>query len=97
MASDGVSFDDDPMYSASPAYSLPKAKTSLITGLVVKAGIARTEKEANIILIVLIIACIFLTVVVYIAVEPHAHPVSPAQFKQDLDRMHAVERAMTTR
>jgi hypothetical protein len=92
MAENGVSFDDDPLYDPTPVYAVAKKKSSFITGLVIKSGIASSEKEANIILIVFILACVFLSVVVYIAVQPHPHPLSREQLQRDLDRMHATER-----
>ncbi len=84
-----VSFDDDAVYDTAPYQSASK-KIGGILGFVINVGIAKSAKEATIVLCVVIAVCIALTVVVYVAVQPHPHPLSPEQFELDLARMRAV-------
>ncbi len=83
----GVSFDKEPTYSIRSSNGSSLKGAGFITTLVVKLGLAKTEKEATIVLVVFAIICVILSIIAFIAIQPRPHPLSKQQLEADMARM----------
>ena len=60
-----------------------------VLGLMYKLGVAKTQKDATVILSGIIVACIVVSATLVVMMQPHSHPQSQQQLAQDVARMRA--------
>ena len=84
-----VTFDEEPQYAPMRSASVSAAKQGSITKLMFKLGLAKTEKDASVVMVSIVVVCVILSGTVLVVLQPHAHAVDQAKFQADLARMRA--------
>lgn len=85
--SHNVVFNDEPQYTYRASADLPQKKGSII-GLMYKLGVAKTEKDANVVLSGIILVCFIVSATMFVFVQPHPDLARQAALQHDLDRMN---------
>lgn len=81
-----VTFDDEPQYTSARAKT---ARQGSIMGLMFRLGVAKTQRDATVVLSGVIVACLVVSATMFVMVQPHPRQVDQAQLQRDIARMHA--------
>jgi hypothetical protein len=83
-----VSFDEEPQY-ASRATALQSTNQGSIIGLMYRLGLAKTEKDANVVMGTVIVVCLIVTATMFVFVQPHQSTAQAEALQRDAQRMSA--------
>lgn len=81
-----VIFNDEPQYAYRASANSSKKEGSII-GLIYKLGLAKTKKDANMVLGGVIVVCLIVTATLFVFSQPHVDPNREAQLQRDYERM----------
>lgn len=84
--SNNVTFNDEPQYTYRASARQGQKEGSII-GLMYTLGLAKTQKDANVVLGGIIVVCLIVTATMFVFVQPHADPAREAQLQHDFERM----------
>lgn len=84
--SNNVTFNDEPQYTYR-ASARPGQKEGSIIGLMYTLGLAKTQKDANMVLGGVIVVCLIVTATMFVFAQPRTDPNREAQLQRDFVRM----------
>ncbi|HWU24329.1 MAG TPA: hypothetical protein VN086_01075 [Candidatus Paceibacterota bacterium] len=81
-----VTFNDEPQYTYRASARSDKKEGSII-GLMYTLGLAKTKKDANMVLGGVIVVCLIVTATMFVFAQPRTDPNREAQLQRDFERM----------
>lgn len=86
--SNNVTFNEESQITYRPSYAATQKQSSIV-GLMYKLGVAKTEKDANVVMAGIILVCVIVTGTMFAFVQPHPNAEQQAALQRDLERMNA--------
>lgn len=87
-----VTFNEEPRFARTRT---AESRQGSIVGLMYKLGVAKTQKDATMVLGGVIAACVIVSATMLVFVQPHTDAARQAQLERDLILMNAQIQAQT--
>lgn len=83
-----VVFNEESQLSYRPSPTLAQKQGSIV-GLMYRLGVAKTEKDANVVMAGIIVVCLIVSATMFAFIQPHPSPTQQAELQRDLERMNS--------
>lgn len=84
-----VTFDEEPQYTRS--HPQESTKEGSIIGLMYRLGLAKTKKDANVVMGGIVAVCVVVSATMFLFVQPHEDPARAAALQADVQRATVYE------